>query len=486
MRFPKGFPKVGHYTAMKRKRLLPNQSPNKKRNESPKKDVDKDKENENDMILTTIEALQSLEPTEFENLVSTLLVQMGFNVSTTKASGDGGIDIVAINEQPIVGGQYIVQCKRYATGNNVGEPAIRDLFGVMHSENANKGILITTSDFTRQAILFAEDKAIELINGSKLLSLIDEHIDDMKTTGEFLSEQESEQNLFEAERFARATKKYFQREKLKVRRSKMQLSDYKDFLREEFFPECFNIKEYEENLIDDIYNESLLVVAGDHVSENSSWDEVHEKALQMATDLDKKELSGIELHFYFALSASLSGISVLIDSEDKEVYFDLIDDYLERAYGLYQTMISIEAPEQAKDIHENEIKIVESLISMFSAVKEFLDTRNKLLVKSVIKGKEDLLLAWKKRSQIGEDLNKPKGSCFIATTVYESPFASEVSVLRDWRDNYLSKFWFGRQFIRIYYKVGPLLAHLVAKSKVTKNVLRMLLDAFVRQLKGDI
>lgn len=72
----------------------------------------------NTMKSYSLETLQSLEPIEFENMVSGLLMQMGFNVNVTKASGDGGIDIVATNEQPIVGGQYIVQCKRYATGNN--------------------------------------------------------------------------------------------------------------------------------------------------------------------------------------------------------------------------------------------------------------------------------------------------------------------------------------------------------------------------------
>ena len=122
-----------------------------------------------------LENLLSLEPIDFENLVKTLLIKMGFNAATTKTSGDGGIDIIAINEQAIVRGKYVIQCKKYATGNNVGEPVIRELYGVMHAENANKGILITTSDFSKQAITFSQDKAIELINGSSLLNLLSEH-----------------------------------------------------------------------------------------------------------------------------------------------------------------------------------------------------------------------------------------------------------------------------------------------------------------------
>src|SRR4030042_7170880 len=125
-----------------------------------------------------LESIQSLDPIEFENLVKALLIKMGFNATTTKASGDGGIDIIAINEQPIIGGKYVIQCKRYTTGNNIGEPVIRELYGVMHAENANKGILISTSDFSKQAITFAQDKAIELINGNSLMTLFNKYFEE--------------------------------------------------------------------------------------------------------------------------------------------------------------------------------------------------------------------------------------------------------------------------------------------------------------------
>lgn len=144
-----------------------------------------------------LEALQTLTPIEFENLVQTLLVKMGFNASTTKASGDGGIDIIAINEQPIVGGKYVIQCKRYATGNNIGEPVIRELYGVMHAENANKGILITTSDFSKQAIVFAQDKAIELITGQSLLNLLNKYLDDLSENFSSDVGYETDEDLFE-------------------------------------------------------------------------------------------------------------------------------------------------------------------------------------------------------------------------------------------------------------------------------------------------
>ncbi len=131
------------------------------------------------MELFEIDSLLKLAPREFEELIRTLLTKMQFNASTTKISGDGGIDIIAVSEQPIVGGRYVIQCKKYTPGNNVGEPIVRELYGAMMHENANKGILITTSDFTKQAISFSQNKAIELINGNNIISLLNRYITKM-------------------------------------------------------------------------------------------------------------------------------------------------------------------------------------------------------------------------------------------------------------------------------------------------------------------
>lgn len=98
---------------------------------------------------------------------------MGFTTQTTKASGDGGIDLIAYNHQPLLSGKYIIQCKRYA--GSVGEPILRDLYGVVTSERANKGILMTTGHFTKSAINFAEGKPIELIDGIKLKELLSQY-----------------------------------------------------------------------------------------------------------------------------------------------------------------------------------------------------------------------------------------------------------------------------------------------------------------------
>ncbi len=117
--------------------------------------------------------LQSLNGLEFEQVCEQLVKKMGFETEVTKASGDGGIDIVATNNSPLLSGKYIIQCKRYS--GSVGEPIIRDLYGVVTSERANKGILMTSGTFTRQAIDFAEGKPIELIDGIELRKLMKEY-----------------------------------------------------------------------------------------------------------------------------------------------------------------------------------------------------------------------------------------------------------------------------------------------------------------------
>lgn len=112
-----------------------------------------------------------LSSVEFELLCKNLIDKMGFVTEITKASSDGGIDIIAYSNKPMISGKYIIQCKRYS--GYVGEPIIRDLYGVITAERANKGILITTGSFTKAATQFAENKQIELINGYELSKLLE-------------------------------------------------------------------------------------------------------------------------------------------------------------------------------------------------------------------------------------------------------------------------------------------------------------------------
>ena len=94
---------------------------------------------------------------------------MGFRAELTKTTGDGGVDVVAFQDEPLTRGKYIIQCKDWQ--NPVGEPVLRDLLGAVTAEDAVKGILITSGTFTDGARRFAEGKRLELIDGRELESL---------------------------------------------------------------------------------------------------------------------------------------------------------------------------------------------------------------------------------------------------------------------------------------------------------------------------
>jgi hypothetical protein len=113
--------------------------------------------------------LDNMDGHEFEALIEELIKKMGFSVDERKLTADGGVDILAHSHETLYEGKYVVQCKRYS--QKVPESPVRDLYGVVHSLNANKGILITNSTFTHAAVDFAKDKQIELIDGTKLRSL---------------------------------------------------------------------------------------------------------------------------------------------------------------------------------------------------------------------------------------------------------------------------------------------------------------------------
>lgn len=126
-------------------------------------------------ILADLESrpnLMELNPFEFENLVSNLFEQIGFQAKQTRSSKDGGVDAIAFDPRPILGGKVVIQAKRYK--NVVGVSAVRDLYGTMINEGANKGILVATSHYGPDAYEFAKGKPIELIDGGGLLYLLEQ------------------------------------------------------------------------------------------------------------------------------------------------------------------------------------------------------------------------------------------------------------------------------------------------------------------------
>jgi HJR/Mrr/RecB family endonuclease len=120
--------------------------------------------------------LLSLSPTEFEHLVQRLFEGMGMHATqTTNSEHDFGVDLIAIDEDPLLGGLCVVQAKRYS--KVVGYSAVQALAGIMEDRAATKGILVTTSWFGKSSQEFAARHGrIQLIDGRHLVSLLKEYL----------------------------------------------------------------------------------------------------------------------------------------------------------------------------------------------------------------------------------------------------------------------------------------------------------------------
>lgn len=114
---------------------------------------------------------------DFEYFIRELFDKMfnadGEEVKVTQASHDGGVDAIAFDDDPIRGGKFVIQAKRY--NNVVPVSAVRDLYGTMIHEGATKGILVTTSFYGKEAYDFSKDKPITLIDGQALLGLLSKY-----------------------------------------------------------------------------------------------------------------------------------------------------------------------------------------------------------------------------------------------------------------------------------------------------------------------
>ena len=102
------------------------------------------------------EYLYALPSRRFEELVAELLSRDGMDVCLTPPHKDGGRDILAYLKTPAGENLFYVECKRYSSTNPVGIRLVRELFGIVESERATAGLLVTTSRFTEGALRFRE------------------------------------------------------------------------------------------------------------------------------------------------------------------------------------------------------------------------------------------------------------------------------------------------------------------------------------------
>ena len=129
-------------------------------------------------VAELLEALAAVSPSFFETIVLDVLHRMGYGGSRSDlqrvgGSGDGGIDgIISLDKLGLE--KVYVQAKRWQS--TVGRPEVQGFYGALAGQRANKGVFITTSGYTAQAIEFARSvERIVLVDGPRLAEFMIDH-----------------------------------------------------------------------------------------------------------------------------------------------------------------------------------------------------------------------------------------------------------------------------------------------------------------------
>jgi restriction system protein len=111
--------------------------------------------------------LSSLTPEGFEEFVAEVFESLGYDVEAVGGSGDEGADLFVRRD----GLRAVVQCKYHSRGV-IGSPALQKFLGTIHHTGSHKGFFVTTRTFSLAAEKFVAENPIELIDGTRLVELV--------------------------------------------------------------------------------------------------------------------------------------------------------------------------------------------------------------------------------------------------------------------------------------------------------------------------
>ncbi|CAG9613400.1 hypothetical protein BACCIP111899_02615 [Bacillus rhizoplanae] len=126
---------------------------------------------ERERKLRTLEGLRDMDPFDFEELVADIFRKRGYKAQVTSRSNDGGKDIILRRNGQVA----FVECKRYNAKKKVGRPDMQKFHSALVDANANKGYFVTSNEFASTAQEYAKGKGIQLIDGIKLLEMMEKN-----------------------------------------------------------------------------------------------------------------------------------------------------------------------------------------------------------------------------------------------------------------------------------------------------------------------
>ena len=126
-----------------------------------------------DQILIDPNSVYNLESWEFEELVAEVYRRNGFFAKVTKRTRDGGRDIATCEIGGVIYSTYF-ECKQQGPNSPVGVGIVRNLYGVMERDRIDKGVIVTTSRFTEDAVREADmlNGRIKLVDYQELQRLM--------------------------------------------------------------------------------------------------------------------------------------------------------------------------------------------------------------------------------------------------------------------------------------------------------------------------
>ncbi|WP_424014786.1 restriction endonuclease [Halorubrum xinjiangense] len=123
---------------------------------------------ESDMIQSL---RNDLSPEQFEHLIADLWTLQDWNTEKTSNKSDKGIDVIATRTSPYKE-KCLIQAKKYGKNSSVSSPEIQKYASLKQREGVDTVVIVTTSEFTKEALELIDDFNLKHINGSQLVDFI--------------------------------------------------------------------------------------------------------------------------------------------------------------------------------------------------------------------------------------------------------------------------------------------------------------------------